>query len=179
MLVVPLLNSMMCSAGSLEGPIGVQKQEHPNQISFVECPASWLFQRAEAEGSVKGARWVRVHRSECGDPLRVLPPLPSPWPEAGHLTKEENWSSSLFLCACTLVGAGSCGEGKAPQRRGGGRRRHDRRLEPGRRLPPSVEETSECYGYHLICLRMKSRTPDASKMGLREQFSRRRNAATR
>ena len=38
MLVVPLLNSMMCSSGSHEGPIGVQKQEHPNQISFVECP---------------------------------------------------------------------------------------------------------------------------------------------
>jgi hypothetical protein len=40
-----------------------------NQISFVECPRfmSRAAGRGEA-GSVKAARSLRVHRSECGEP---------------------------------------------------------------------------------------------------------------
>jgi hypothetical protein len=34
----------------------------------------------------------------------------------GHLTKEENWSSSLLLYALTRVRDGRCGEGTAPLR---------------------------------------------------------------
>ena len=69
MLEVWLLNSMTMLLRSPVGPIGVQKQEHPNLIFFVECPRFMALRNGRRrEGSVKGARSMRVHRSECGDP---------------------------------------------------------------------------------------------------------------
>jgi hypothetical protein len=69
MLVVWLLNSMTMLLRSPVGPIGVQKQEHSNLIFFVECPRFMALRNGRRrEGSVQGARSVRVHRSECGDP---------------------------------------------------------------------------------------------------------------
>jgi len=43
------------------------KARAPKPNFFVECPASWLLQRAEAKGSVNAARSVRVHRSVSGE----------------------------------------------------------------------------------------------------------------
>ncbi|MGB7134554.1 MAG: hypothetical protein WBD46_04670, partial [Acidobacteriaceae bacterium] len=55
MLVVWLLNSMTMLLRSPEGPIGVQKQEHPNLIFFVECPRFMALRNGRRrEGSVKG-----------------------------------------------------------------------------------------------------------------------------
>ena len=94
------------------GPIGVQKQEHPNQISFVECPASWLF-AAGGGGKVRSRPRVlqRVHRSAAESLDGFFPSLPDRCLKRGHLTKEENWSPSLLLYARTHVGAGRCGAG--------------------------------------------------------------------
>jgi hypothetical protein len=64
--------------------------EHPNQISFVECPRFMaLCNGRRREGSVKAARSVRVHRSEAESLDGFFAPLPGRCLKRGHLTKEE------------------------------------------------------------------------------------------
>jgi hypothetical protein len=69
MLVMPFLRFMTMLLRSPEGPIGVQKQEHPNQISFVECPRFMALRNGRRrEGSVKAARsWARSSQ-RSGEP---------------------------------------------------------------------------------------------------------------
>ena len=98
MLVVWLLNSMTMLSGSPVGPIGVQKQEHPNQISFVECPRFMaLCNGRRREGSVKGARSVRVHRSAAETLDGFFRLCQARCLKRGHSTKKEIWS--IFLIA--------------------------------------------------------------------------------
>jgi len=56
------------------------------------------------EGSVKATRSLRVHRSAAESLDGFFPSLPDRCLKRGHLTKEENWSSSLLLCACAHLG---------------------------------------------------------------------------
>jgi len=96
---------------SPEGPIGVQKQEHPNQISFVECSRFIALRNGRRrEGSVKAARSVRVHRSAAESLDGFFPSLPDRCLKRGHLTKEENWSSTLLLCARAHFAEGAAGK---------------------------------------------------------------------
>jgi hypothetical protein len=97
-----------------KGRLASRSKSTQTKFFSLSAPASWLFQRAEAKGSVKGARWVRVHRSECGDPLRVLPPLPSPLLEAGAL--DEGRKLVYFLIAARLYAQKGrrCGQDTGP-----------------------------------------------------------------
>jgi hypothetical protein len=49
------------------------------------------------EGSVKATRSMRVHRSAAESLDGFFPSLPDRCLKRGHLTKEENWTSSLLL----------------------------------------------------------------------------------
>jgi hypothetical protein len=99
MLVVPSLNSMMMLLRSPVRPIGVQKQEHPSQISFVECPR-FMALPTGGVGRVRSRPrvFMCVHRSAAESLDGFSPSLPSRCLKRGRLTKEENWSSSLLLC---------------------------------------------------------------------------------
>jgi len=69
MLVMPFLRFMTMLLRSPEGPIGVQKQEHPNQISFVECPRFMALRNGRRrEGSVKAARFAARSSQRSGEP---------------------------------------------------------------------------------------------------------------
>ncbi len=86
MLVIDMV-MLLCSP---MGPIGVQKQEHPNQIFFVECPRFMALRNGRRrEGSVQAARLVRVHRSKAESLDRFFPPLPDRCLKRGNLTKKE------------------------------------------------------------------------------------------
>jgi hypothetical protein len=79
------------------GPIGVQKQEHSNLIFFVECPRFMALATGGGGRFCQGRAFVARSSQRSGDPLQVLPPLPSPLPEAGALDEERN--SVHFLIA--------------------------------------------------------------------------------
>jgi hypothetical protein len=81
------------------------------------------------EGSVKAGRLLPVHRSAAESLDGFFPSLPDRCLKRGHLTKEENWSSSLLLYARTHVGAGVAGGGDRP--RIDGERRVGEGLEKG------------------------------------------------
>jgi len=67
------------------------------------------------EGSVKAARFVRVHHSVAESLDRFFPSLPDRCLKRGHLTKKEiRWN---FLIAVCTSGAGVAGQEQAPLRR--------------------------------------------------------------
>jgi len=101
MLVLWFPNSMTMLLRSPLGPIGVQKQEHPNLIFFVECPRFMALATGGGGRFCQGRAFVARSSQRSGDPLQVLPPLPSPLPEAGVLRRERNLVTLPYCC--TLV----------------------------------------------------------------------------
>ena len=97
------------------GPIGVQKQEHPNQIFFVECPR-FMALATGGGGKVRSrARVLCAFIAAQRRPLTGSSRLcQARCLKRGHLTKEEIWSTSLLLYACTHVRAGVAGQEQAP-----------------------------------------------------------------
>ena len=84
------------------------------------------------EGSVKGARLLRVHRSAAETLDGFFPPLPSPLPEAGALDEERKLVHFL-IAVRSYARKGRALRGRnRPAWMGSGKRRQDRRLQRGK-----------------------------------------------
>ena len=81
----------------------------------MSAPASWLLQRAEAEGSVKGALFFSAFIEANAETLDGFFRLcQARCLKRGQLDEKESWSISLLLYARAHVGEGRCGEGTDP-----------------------------------------------------------------
>jgi hypothetical protein len=87
----------------------------PKPIFFVERPASWLLQRAEArrfrQGRAFGARSSERMRRPLTGFFRLCQ---ARCLKRGHSDEKESWSTSLLPQVRVHVGEGRCGEGTAP-----------------------------------------------------------------
>ena len=128
-LLVPLLRSMPMLHWKPRRADLHPEARAPKPIFFVERPR---FMAPATSGGEKVPSRARVRCVFIGANAETLDGFfrlcQARCLKRGHLTKEENWSSSLLLYACAHVWAGRCRGGHRPAWMGSGEHRHDSRL---------------------------------------------------